>query len=568
LARAREVALIALACGSGGCDVVQGFQHAGDALFPPEKTYLDVPGYRLTAGHYGYVDMVTTSEPFVLARSATAGDETMFIMRYQTPRPCAVANVHHFYMDGGHDTPRTYLAYTDATGSPLRFADVDCKSFDLTLEHAGLPIGFSATGLIVQVGSDLFDVNPEAGTTDLLATNVQGYDAQRRLVRADGRLGVFDADWKLVRWVGDGVVTMTPAFGAVFFQDSTGIQRLTVTDGDAGRSVATLTVAENACDLAILPSLSHLELLAFHAPCGGDQLAVWDAQTRQTAELDLPADPRFLRIQAPLGAGRPNLGKDPYWATYLTDIDAQHGIGTLVVKAPDGASTVIGQQAALERSELRAEDGADDYTGGFALLDTEGATGRLVSFDLAGNTTEIATRVVRQPAENAWTRLVIDVDGTLADLAEIVDGEAVRVARNVPRNRYAYVNRANEGPLAHRMAWFHDVTGDTGTLSLAAPDPAGGPLDDQGREPLYRATPVARGVYAQGHGFMKDLPGFVYFTHWDAASGTGDLEYSNEELGFSAIISEGVADYVQPGAGILYTVPFGEGAGIWLARGK
>ena len=33
-------------------------------------------------------------------------------------------------------------------------------------------------------------------------------------------------------------------------------------------------------------------------------------------------------------------------------------------------------------------------------------------------------------------------------------------------------------------------------------------------------------------------------------------------------VSEGVADYVQPGSGLLYSVPYGDAAGIWLARAK
>jgi hypothetical protein len=67
---------------------------------------------------------------------------------------------------------------------------------------------------------------------------------------------------------------------------------------------------------------------------------------------------------------------------------------------------------------------------------------------------------------------------------------------------------------------------------------------------------------------MVDLPGFVYFAAWDEKNGTGRLDYSNQELGFSATVSDGVSDYLQPGSGLLYSVPFGSAAGIWLARGK
>ena len=523
----------------------------------------------MTAGHYRNLDMVTSSEPYVLARSATDGDDTLFAMHYHSPRPCAIKNAARYWTDGGAEAKRTYLAYKDATDSgPLRFSDLDCTPFDFTLDNAEFPVGYSPTGLIIKVGADLFDVDPERQTTKLLASHVEDIDGQRHLVRADGKLGIFDTDWALVRWVGDRVVDSRSAFGVTFFQDSTGIQRLTVTDVEGTRSATTTAIAPDACDLAILPELTQLELVAFYAPCADKTLVVWDAATHLGTTLELPAEPHYLKIQASPRQGHPNLAKDPYWALYLTDIDAGSATGTLTLHQPDGTSTVIGEKAALERADLHADSGSQDTTGGFALVDVAGETGRFVSFGLDGATSEIASEVIRRPGESAWSRLVIDVDGTLADLAEIVDGEAVRVAFNVPRQRYAYMNRRNDAPLAGRLAWFQDVDGKTGTLSLAAPDPKGGKLDEQGHEPLYTSTPIARGVYTEQHSFMNDLPGFVYFTHWDDASRTGNLEYSNVELGFTAIVSEGVGDFLQPGSGLLYSVPFGQGAGIWLARGK
>ena len=68
----KRTALLALAFAATGCDIVQGFKNAGDALFPPEKTYLDAPGYRLVEGSYRDLVLLTSSELFVLARARTA----------------------------------------------------------------------------------------------------------------------------------------------------------------------------------------------------------------------------------------------------------------------------------------------------------------------------------------------------------------------------------------------------------------------------------------------------------------------------------------------------------------
>jgi hypothetical protein len=40
------------------------------------------------------------------------------------------------------------------------------------------------------------------------------------------------------------------------------------------------------------------------------------------------------------------------------------------------------------------------------------------------------------------------------------------------------------------------------------------------------------------------------------------------ELGFTAQISEGVADFVVTADDVLYTVPYGNAAGIWLLQAK
>lgn len=570
MAHARQVAL-ALALGfCSACDVVQGFENASDALFPPVDTYLDVPGYRMTAGHFRYLDMLTTSEPYILARSATDGDDTLYAMHFHAPTPCAIPNAASYWTDGGEDTRRTYVAYFDATDSgTLYFSDLDaCTPYAFTLDNASFPIGYSPTGLVLPVGSDLFDVNPASGSMRFLAGAVDDFDAQHHLVLAGGAIIVFDKDWSLVTSVGDGVVAWKYAFGATFFEDTAGIHRLTLADSKDGRSVSVLTLASDGCDLAILPTTPHLTLVGYHSPCSDGKPVVWDAQTHQPSMLPFDVDLKHAKFLGTSRDDHPNLASDPYYTLHLKDFDTDTGTGTLHLRVLDGSELVLGTGAPLERSELSSDSASGDYTGGFALLDAPSDTGRFVRFDFDGNVSDVATNVVRNPAEASWTRLVIAKSDELSDLAEVVDGQAVTVASNVPRRRYAYLNRFDGNPLEGRLTWFHDLDGDQGTLSLAAPDPSTGVLDDQGHEALYRATPVAHDVYTQGHGFMYDLPGFVYFTGWDAKSGTGRLAYSNVELGFSASVSDGVSDYLQPGSGLLYTVPFGSAAGIWLARGK
>ena len=578
MARARQVGrgalLASVLLALPACDIVQGFKNAGDALFPPVKTYLDVPGFRLVAGSYRELDMLTSSEPFIFARSATDGDGALYVMRYQNPKPCKIPDVTAYWSDGSETSSRTYVAYYDGTGSStVHFSDTSCTPYPLELDDAELPVGFTHSGLIVHAATELYAVNPEASSMKLIASNVQDIDAQRRLVRAGGELGAFDRDWSPIGWVGSGVTRFTAAFGAIFYEDDAGIHRLTISNDDVP-SLTTLDVDTSACNLTVLPATSELDLLAFFSPCNELQLAVWDNQTRQTVPLAIPADPHYLRIvetrpSALVGPRpHPNLAKDPFWAFYLTNIDKDSRTGSLAVKLPDDSELELGDGAALERTELAPPRTGGDYTGGFALLDAQSGSGRFVRWDTEGTVSDITTGVLRQPPNPLWSRLVVEVDDTRVDLTEVVNGEAVVVGKNAARQRYAYTATHPVAEFAGKMAWFLNLEGTEGTLAVAGPNQDTKVLDDQRLEPLYSSTTVAEGVHVTRNGFMSDLPGLVFFTHYDTRSATGQLEYSNQELGFSAIVSEGVADYVQPGSGLLYSVPYGDAAGIWLVRAK
>ena len=577
MARTRQVAscsaLAALLAVTPACNIVQGFKDAGDALFPPVKTYLDVPGFKLVEGSYRDLGLLTTTEPFIFARASNANDLSLYVMRFQAPRPCPIPDVTGWWADGTEDAPRTFVAYFDATGSStLHFSDTACRNYDLTLDDADFPSAVTSKAIIVRAAGDLLAVNPEAGTTAVLASGVRSVDAGRHLVLANGELGAFDHDWALLGWFGNGVKRFVAAFGAIYFEDDDGIQRLRVSGGSSPSASASQIVAD-ACDLAALPATPYLELLAFHAPCADRTLAVWDVDTQKKTELDLPAEPRFLKVavepRADFAAGtHPNLAADPYWALYLTGVDADSRTGSLVVRTPAGEDLAIGDGAALERTELTAKSAGAGYSGGFALLDSAAGSGRYVRFDDTGTVTDIASSVLRDPENPVWTRFVVGVDDDRANLAEVVNGKLITVARNVPRQRYAFAAAHPVPQFAGKMAWIEDYDGRTATLSVAGPDTSTGSVDDQRHEPLYTSSVVARGVYPFRNGFMNDLPGLVYLTHYDAATQTGTLEYSNAELGFSAVASEGVADWVQPGSGLLYSVPFGAGAGLWLARAK
>src|SRR3954453_19176514 len=94
---------LTLGAGAVGCDVVQGFKHAGDALFPSVKTYLDAPGYRLAPGGDRDLLLPPPAELFVLARSSKDDAQTLYSIPYAVPAPCSIPKAGRYWAGGSVD---------------------------------------------------------------------------------------------------------------------------------------------------------------------------------------------------------------------------------------------------------------------------------------------------------------------------------------------------------------------------------------------------------------------------------------------------------------------------------
>src|SRR6185503_2592834 len=90
----RGATALAVAFALTGCDIVQGFQDAGDALFPPQKTYLEAPGFRLAPGGFRRLNVGVGDELYLLARTSEEGAApALYSMRYVDPKPCRIDGV-------------------------------------------------------------------------------------------------------------------------------------------------------------------------------------------------------------------------------------------------------------------------------------------------------------------------------------------------------------------------------------------------------------------------------------------------------------------------------------------
>jgi hypothetical protein len=540
-------ALAALAT-TAGCDIVQGFQNAGDALFPPQKTYLETPGFRLATGGFRRLNVGVGDELYLLARNAEDTEPALYSMRYVDPKPCKIPRVVRYWASGLPTEYPSQIAYLeeDVVRGTLRFADARCNIHEnLVFEEAQLPLNESALGLLFFAGQDLVLIDPPKNDVRTIASGVQGLYLNgpgAHILIVEGRARAYDtSDWRLIGQEGEGIVDVQPVGGAFLFEDATGVHGLSVIATLGEPQITVTDVDRQGCRLGAV-SGSHI---AYYSPCAEQRLALWNASNGVKTELDYVADPTYFVIERDpdSNASNPTI-EDDYWYYSLRDLTGD--LGTLVVRSPAGDEFTVGTGARLERTNL---DDSGDF--GVALVDVASQTGRLVRWDREGTVETLATGVLDRTSE-----LIVNWNGAAGDRARITeDGELEIFLEGIPRSDYEYLDSSRRW----HAVFDESADGVTGTLSI----------DSSNSRTFANKRVIARAVRHPRHQFLDVvLPGIAYVSNYDYVSDTGRLEYNNLELGFRGIVSEGVSDFIPAGNGILYTVPFGSARGVWLARAQ
>jgi hypothetical protein len=565
----------------GSCNIVQGFRDAGDTLFPEVKTYLEAPGFRLVSGNFRGMTLVASSELFLIARPAEETRTSLYSMRYADPRPCELTDVGRYWAGGSEALGRSYIASFPGgqSSGTLSFSDEACRRSTFTLPNAELPPvamieprqpvtkeNPPRQSLVLRSDSNLVILAADAESAELLLARAGGvlsgvgpgffvhyYEEGTDI----SKVTAFDENWEPIGTFGDGVVSWGITAGKLFVEDSTGIFHVTpVVSGGHAQGFTLERFGEGACQLGF-PSPGQ-PWATMYSPCDEGKLVLWDDREEAFVDLGFDAIPWALRLLPPSKTSRPDPATDALWAFFLRDLD-NTGFGTLVVRNLDGEEHVLGERAALDRASVNEDD---KY--GYALTNLVGEVGDLVRWEPNGTTETLASRVLRDGTGVAWAPLIVDWDGISGTSAHLVEGRLERRLERVPRRHFAYTN------LHGRVALFNEFDGESGTLSIGSAVCPAGARDCTDK--YYAPTPIARNVYHPRHDFLdKDenfLPGIAYLADYDMETQTGRFEYRNLELGFTSAINDGVADFMYAGNGLLYSVPFGEGAGIWLARAK
>jgi hypothetical protein len=543
---------------ASGCNIVQGYQDAGDSLFPEQSTHLASPGLRLVSGHYRELRVAAGAELYLLAREADDDSAGLFAMRYADPRPCEIPGVVRFTATGerSRNAPLFSYFHEDVRQGTLHFADATCKTYSLTFDDARLPVAETEHSLVVWAGRDLWLATPETGSQERLADGVDDVInrvfGKRYAVRSNGRLTLFDAAWKAQGTFGDEVSSVLRAGNSLLYVDSAGAHRLVASRTDSSVVQDELLLSD-ACSLGSQDGV----WITMRSPCSGGQVLAFHEPTGKTFTLPFDADPRQLKLVPARNSRGLDPSSDPFWFLYLRSGDTDASQNTLFLRTPPGDEHALGAHSTLQ--QLRMLE-SDSETYGYALVDVTGETGRYVWWNEAGETRTLAENAMWRPP-----RLIVNFDGTLGDVAVTSGDRLLVVAERVPWQAFEYQDTTKNWTVL-----FHDMQGETGRLSVF-PNGLDALLATPPDAPFVapELSDVASKVIVLGTSSLNDvLSGVVYFTHFDLTTRTGRLEYRNLELRFTARVNDGVSDYVVAHDEVLYAIPYGEDAGIWLVSGK
>jgi|GEM_PF-2304836 len=547
------VALNALACGVGD-KIGNGIADFGNNLANPDLITVGGPGVQVAKGHYAspLVDPWDEDGPVIVAFEFQSDGPHLAMRPLQGGAGCNTGIAYSSIVRDKLDNLEQLISYSeggDADGyGTVRFVNHQCQEYGAPIERAKLPAYLykEPAGYLTATRTQLLLVSPWSNTVKVLVDDVSWWDwwseTEKSLaVIAGGHFKVFDGQLRQIADIGTSVTRVT-RFG------SSGAFLLT--DGGALRSYASLSdtapfeISSDACD----PMPDSSGCLFFYAPCASRQLLCYKDETKTTIPID-------TGVQSLVST---RSSKDARIAILYTKPSA------------DGSSELwlytTGEQPKLMLSrfaQLYAWSPPSNEID--ALVDSDGVVGRAIRHT-DDDDVELASQVSVGFSEGLLANF--DRNTSVGDLyGPIQLGQTPElVAKGVPYvpNHDIIVQSKNEGTAGYGSATITGWDGRVGNLTLLRYPPSSGDGPDS---PRVIAEDVPLGKFR----FFIYMNAIAYADAWSRDREVGRLNLYQLDLDARTFVSDEVREFVEifwPWEGLMYVVPEGERAGIWVTRAK
>lgn len=561
--------LVAAAATMGlvGCELGQNLTDIADVLGKPEMETLDGEGDRLATGRFRALrfDGNGADGVFVVAIKTTDEEEPRSLLALipfpAADGPCDAGPAGRYAQavsrpgrsDKAGEARIPFLVpSTEDKPQALRFSNFKCELDDVTIEGGGIPIdsGFAADpGFIVQTEeSALYWVSPWQEKKILITDSARTVSRDQRALFAAGHDG---EQWMWTIEKGE-IVVRDRSFAelARFGQD---VDDLVHGADDDGRAMIAYHQESGEVRVAYasdLTSSARIESdacrVSFSSGNDGTRLLYYSpCEERNVVAYDLATEKRNVLAEGVANYRIIGERTDGTVTMYITNDDGNSSVGTLWARFGAEQPVRIGVNGHLGLTRLNTSGEIK------AILDW-GEHGGTLSVGQAGvELEELLSDVVYYGSSG----VIADWDGEAGTLYNLTSELTVeRVLKDVTTRGLKY-----DSPTKRSLVLMN-FDGDKGDLMLVR-------QNDQKEEPIL----MSKDVQADSYQFTVQLPTVTILSGLDAETGTATLKLRKLDGSGETIVADGVSEALEvswPKAGMLYSIPVGERAGIWFSEAR
>ena len=559
----RVTALItaALAVTAGcniGSKIGNGISNFGHDLANPELVTVGGPGVQVVKGSYSspIVDPWDDNGPVIVAFEFKDNVPYLAMRPLTGKGGCDTGVAYSSIVRDKLDNLTQLIAYEEAGDADgygtVHFVDHQCNTYGHAIDNARLPNALykDPPGYLMEARNTLMVYAPWTDKTTTLSSNVSWWekwpsqDGAVALIDS-GQLKVFDPQQNQIADIGTAV-TQVMAISA-----SSG--SFALIDGGALRTYQSLSdpapvdIASNACEA----SLDSTGCLFYYSPCDARTLQCYRAAQQTTTTVD-------TNVQS-LVSSRSSTA-DGRIAVLYTKPNAQDGTPDLWMFTTNASPQLMLNKFSRLYSWSPPSEEID------ALVNADSDIGQVVRRTTSDNTV-VSDKVSVNFAQGLLANF--DVQNSIGDLYSPIqlNTTPVKVASGVPYvpRLDTIVTSSNPDTQSYGRALVTNATGIVGDLSLLEYPPA---------DPANLKSPqvVATQVAVQHYKFFSYMSALAYVDQWDSQQqGVGSLSLLQLDIDATSVISDQVSEYQEigwPWVGVMYVVPSGDRAGIWVARAK